>query len=118
MSIWKLKEESPVIGQAISYTDRDMANQSNQSNPGVETQLELPFPPPVQTEKKPKTLRELEKEYDELFINFLVVLNGPDVSLENKQQVLKSLMNNIKGANSYVASRSQSLLLDFFSSKL
>jgi hypothetical protein len=129
VGIYKDGVESPVKGQSISYTDRDAVNLSHPVQDYAKAelgtkQLELPFEPPIQVPQqlnpkfRPKTLRELDREHDEKFQNFLVVLNGQDVSLENKQLILKTLFNNIKTGDAYISNRSQSLLLDLFSSKL
>ena len=130
MGIYKDGVEFPVKGQSISYTDRDAVNLSQpvqdyaKERELVTKQLELPFEPPIQVPQplnpkfRPKTIREMDREHDEKFQNFLVVLNGPDVSLENKQLILKTLFNNIKTGDAYISNRSQNLLLELFSSKL
>lgn len=110
MGIWKNPEEgqsNPVIGQSVSYTDRDFADEHVELPiPGaVPVQLELPFDP---------ALKSFNKQSDELFENFKTVLKGKNVSISDKRQILSTLLKNHRHGASDLSDRSQGLILDVF----
>jgi hypothetical protein len=111
MGVWKNDingGDTPfnVVGQSVPYTDRDQ-------------QLELPFPKqtenPKEATERPWVREQREKrETQELFDNFKTVLKGKDVSLEDKQKIIITALNNFKTGNPSLSNISRAFLLDIF----
>jgi hypothetical protein len=110
MGVWsKTLDETNGIsaGQNVPYTDRD-------------EQLSLPFPQQIPTNPKemaerPWVKEQREKrEIQELFDNFKTVLKGKDVSLEDKQKIILTALNNYKTGNPTLSNISRAFLLDIF----
>lgn len=108
MGIYKENQESgPVIGQSVSYTDRDVQSENPEKAPESRfdrpVQLVLPFDPPLQ--------RESNVALDELYHNFEIVLKNKHAAQIEKKQILLTVLNNYKNGNPESSERAKTLLL-------
>src|SRR5580658_9577974 len=104
MGIYKENQEyGPVIGQSVSYTDRDKNPENPESRFDRPVQLVLPFDTPLQ--------RESDVALDELYHNFEIVLKNRHAAQIEKKQILLTVLNNYKNGNPESSERAQTLLL-------